>query len=62
VTINSANDVKTWKPVKARIVGSRFGTISGLAAHLRCHPNAIRLAAAGQCPRVRAKLITLGLL
>jgi hypothetical protein len=62
VTTHTAHDAREWKPVKARIIGSRFGTISALAAHLHCHPNAIRLAASGKCRRVLERLQKLGIL
>ena len=62
VTTHSAHDVRKWKPVKARIIGSRFGSITSLAAHLGVHPNSIRLAASGKCPRVVTKLKAIGIL
>lgn len=56
VTIhNMTRTAETWQAVKGRII-ARYRTVSHLARQLECHPNAIRGAVEGKCPKVRAKL------
>jgi hypothetical protein len=60
-THNMTMKPEAWHAVKGRII-SRHGTISALAALLKHHPNAIRGAVEGRCPKVRRKLQKRGLL
>lgn len=44
-----------WVAVKVKVI-ARFGTITAAARKLGCHPNAIRYAVMGLCPRVKVRL------
>lgn len=46
---------QNWRRVKGKII-ARFGTVEAAARIIGCHPNAIRYAVRGLCPRVKAKL------
>lgn len=52
---NGAIEKQRWQRVKAKII-ARFGTIRAAASVIHCHPNAIRYANAGRCPRVAERL------
>jgi len=52
---------KSWNSVKGLII-ARYGTITELAAELKCHTNAIRGAVRGSCPKVAAKMTKRGIL
>lgn len=54
-THNGTNERETWQKVKARIV-ARYRTVVALAAILECHPNSIRYATQGRCPRVLKRM------
>ena len=49
------SEPRKWSRVKAQII-FRFHTVQAAASLARCHPNAFRLAARGECPRVVAWL------
>ena len=61
VTVNTARKAPHWNTVKGRII-TRFGTVSAAARLFECHPNAIREAVKGRCPKVREKMEGSGLL
>jgi hypothetical protein len=44
-----------WRRIKAKLI-ARHGTVKAVAAMIDCHPNAIRYAVEGRCPRVAARL------
>ena len=61
VTRDTPMKPKSWNSVKGLII-ARYGTITELAAELKCHTNAIRGAVRGSCPKVAAKMTKRGIL
>jgi len=52
---NRHSEKKRWRPVKAKVV-ARFGAITAAARAIGCHPNPVRYAQSGLCPKVKNKL------
>jgi hypothetical protein len=52
---------RRWSRVKGQLI-TKFHTVSHAAKLAKCHHNSFRLAAFGQCPRVRAWLIAQGII
>lgn len=50
-THSQDSEPRKWSWVKGQII-SRFHTIKDAAKKCGCHPNAFRLAAVGECPRI----------
>jgi hypothetical protein len=53
---NTGTKDKKWRAVKAKII-VRFGSIAKCAREIDCTPEAVRLAVAGRCPRVKIRLL-----
>lgn len=60
-THNVTSKPETWRNVKGRVI-ARYGTITKLAHLLGRHPNAIRGAVEGKCPKVLTEMRKLDLL
>ncbi len=55
MTVNSHSqnsESRKWSGVKGQII-ARFRKIKEAATLAGCHPNSFRLAANGECPRIR---------
>lgn len=52
---NETSEKQKWQIYKANLI-ARFGTIKAAAAIFDCHPNALRGAATGKCPRVAKRV------
>jgi hypothetical protein len=46
---------RSWQTTKASII-HRFKTVKQFAAMLGCHPNSLRYACDGRCPRILVKM------
>jgi hypothetical protein len=50
-----------WQEIKGKLI-SRYKTLSRASHVLKCHPNALRKAAEGTAPKVRARMAEKGIL